>query len=244
MQKIIHRECDRGHVDFGWLKSAHSFSFGQYFDPEKVNFGALRVLNDDLVEGGQGFGRHPHQNMEIVSIPLEGVLAHQDSMGNVRTIQTGDVQIMSAGRGVKHSEFNGNQKEPVKFLQIWITPRELNLMPAYDQKSYLHIDRHNKFATIVSPNTADQDAVLIQQDAYFNLADIEEGKTIEYSLHSESNGIYLFVLEGKVHAANEILLRRDALGIFDIDKIAIEAQYNSTLLLIEVPLLSYPIDSL
>jgi Pirin-related protein len=236
MQKIIHRENDRGHVDSGWLKSAHSFSFGQYFDPEKVNFGALRVLNDDQVEGGQGFGHHSHDNMEIVSIPLEGVLSHQDSMGNVRNIETGDVQIMSAGKGVKHSEFNGDQKELVKFLQIWIIPHEMNLTPVYDQKSYLHLDRHNKFVTIVSPDVSDPNAVHIHQDAYFNIADLDEGNTIPYTVHSERNGIYLFVLEGKVQVADETLSRRDAMGIYESDKIEIRAEYNAKLLLIEVPM--------
>jgi redox-sensitive bicupin YhaK (pirin superfamily) len=236
MQKIIHRENDRGHVDFGWLKSAHSFSFGQYFDPEKVNFGALRVLNDDQVEGGQGFGRHSHDNMEIVSIPLEGVLSHQDSMGNVRNIETGDVQIMSAGKGVKHSEFNGDQKELVKFLQIWIIPDEMHLTPGYDQKSYLHLDRHNKFVTIVSPDVSDPDAVHIHQDAYFNIADLDEGNTIPYTVHSERNGIYLFVLEGKVQVVDETLARRDAIGIYELDSIEIKAEYNAKLLLIEVPM--------
>ncbi|MDM1296004.1 pirin family protein [Sphingobacterium sp. N143] len=236
MQKIIHRENDRGHVDFGWLKSAHSFSFGQYFDPEKVNFGALRVLNDDEVEGGQGFGRHGHANMEIVSIPLSGVLSHEDSMGNGRAIETGDVQIMSAGTGVEHAEFNGDQKDPVKFLQIWVIPNETGLKPRYDQKSYLHLDRHNKFATIVSPDTADRDAVHIHQDAYFNLTDLDEGKTIKYTVHSENNGMYLFVLEGKISVDQEILGRRDAIGIYGTDNITIEALYPTKLLLIEVPM--------
>ncbi|WP_411972599.1 pirin family protein [Sphingobacterium sp. Lzh-3] len=236
MQKIIHRESDRGHVDFGWLKSAHSFSFGQYLDPERMNFGALRVLNDDQVEGGQGFDRHGHDNMEIVSIPLEGALAHQDSMGNGRTIQTGDVQIMSAGTGVQHAEFNSDQKDLVKFLQIWVIPNEIGLEPRYDQKSYLQLDRHNKFATIVSPDKMDHNAVHIHQDAYFNLADIEAGKKIQYTVHSEKNGLYLFVLEGKIAVANEMLSRRDAIGLYETEKIAIEAYYDTSLLLIEVPM--------
>ncbi|WP_336834115.1 pirin family protein [Sphingobacterium siyangense] len=236
MQKIIHRESDRGHVDFGWLKSAHSFSFGQYLDPERMNFGALRVLNDGQVEGGQGFDRHGHDNMEIVSIPLKGALAHQDSMGNGRTIQTGDVQIMSAGTGVQHAEFNNDQKDLVKFLQIWVIPNEIGLEPRYDQKSYLQLDRHNKFATIVSPDKMDLNAVHIHQDAYFNLADLEAGKKIEYTVHSEKNGLYLFVLEGKIAVANEMLSRRDAIGLYETEKIAIEAYYYTSLLLIEVPM--------
>ena len=236
MQKMIYRENDRGHLDFGWLKSAHSFSFGQYFDPDRMSFGALRVLNDDQVEGGQGFDRHDHNNMEIVSIPLEGTLAHQDSMGNGRTIETGDVQIMSAGKGVQHAEFNGDQKDPVKFLQIWVIPNERDLEPKYDQKSYLQLDKHNKFVTIVSPDKADHNAVQIHQDAYFNLADIDLGKKIEYTVHSEKNGLYVFVLEGKVLVENETLSRRDAIGLYETKKISIEAYYDTSLLLIEVPM--------
>ncbi len=236
MQKMIFRENDRGHVDFGWLKSAHSFSFGQYFDPDKMSFGALRVLNDDQVEGGQGFDRHDHNNMEIVSIPLEGALAHQDSMGNGRTIETGDVQIMSAGKGVQHAEFNADQKDPVKFLQIWVIPNERDLESRYDQKSYLQLDKHNRFATIVSPDNADLNAVHIHQDAYFNLADIDLGRKIEYTVHSEKNGLYLFVLEGKVLVENETLSRRDAIGLYQTEKIEIEACFDAKLLLIEVPM--------
>ncbi|WP_312340450.1 pirin family protein [Sphingobacterium sp.] len=236
MQKMIFRENDRGHVDFGWLKSAHSFSFGQYFDPDKMSFGALRVLNDDQVEGGQGFDLHDHDNMEIVSIPLEGALAHQDSMGNGRTIETGDVQIMSAGKGVQHAEFNADQKDPVKFLQIWVIPNERDLEPQYDQKSYLQLDMHNRFATIVSPDNADLNTVHIHQDAYFNLADIDLGRKIEYTVHSEKNGLYLFVLEGKIVVENEALSRRDAIGLYQTEKIEIEACFDAKLLLIEVPM--------
>ncbi len=236
MQKMIYRENNRGHVDFGWLKSAHSFSFGQYFDPDKMSFGALRVLNDDQVEGGQGFDRHDHNNMEIVSIPLEGALVHQDSMGNGRTIQTGEVQIMSAGTGVQHAEFNADQKDLVKFLQIWVMPNETGLKPRYDQKSFLQLDRHNKFVTIVSPDKMDYNAVHIHQDAYFNLADIEAGKKIDYTVHSERNGLYLFVLEGKALVESETLSRRDAIGLYETEKISIEAYYDTSLLLIEVPM--------
>jgi redox-sensitive bicupin YhaK (pirin superfamily) len=236
MQKIIHKSKNRGHVDFGWLKSAHSFSFGNYFDQDKVNFGALRVLNDDFVEAGNGFGRHPHDNMEIVSIPLEGVLSHQDSMGTSRDIQTGDVQIMSAGTGVTHSEFNGSKENPVKFLQIWVIPNERQLTPSYDQKSYTDVDRKNKFATIVSPNIADSQAVLIHQDAYFNLADLDAGISTNYALHGESNGVYIFVLEGSVEVAGEVLDRRDAIGIWEIDHIDVQAKTDAQVLLIEVPM--------
>lgn len=236
MQKIIHKSENRGHVDFGWLKSAHSFSFGNYFDQDKVNFGALRVLNDDFVEAGNGFGRHPHDNMEIVSIPLEGVLSHQDSMGTSRDIQTGDVQIMSAGTGVTHSEFNGSKENPVKFLQIWVIPNERQLTPSYDQKSYADVDRKNKFATVVSPNKADSHAVFIHQDAYFNLADLDAGISTNYALHGQSNGVYIFVLEGSLQIAGEVINRRDAIGIWEIEDIDVQATSDAKVLLIEVPM--------
>ncbi|WP_270088937.1 pirin family protein [Sphingobacterium sp. SYP-B4668] len=236
MQKIIHRSADRGQVDFGWLKSRHSFSFGQYYDAQKINFGALRVLNDDQVAPGQGFGRHPHDNMEIVSIPLAGTLAHGDNMGNGKDILTGDVQIMSAGTGIAHSEYNGSKTEDVHFLQIWVLPKDLNIEPRYDQKSYRHLDKNNKWVTVVSPDQEDQSAVWINQDAWFNLADLSTGANLSYSLHGDANGIYLFVLEGTVSIAGEQLERRDAIGLYEIDTIDIEASRDAKVLLIEVPM--------
>ena len=236
MQKIIHRAENRGHADFGWLKSYHSFSFGQYYNPDNIHFGALRVLNDDHVAAGQGFGRHPHDNMEIVSIPLSGTLAHSDSMGHGKDIQTGDVQIMSAGTGIQHSEFNGSKTDDVKFLQIWIIPKEADIEPRYDQKSYAHLDKENKWITIVSPDEADANAVWINQDSWFNLADLQKGNTLAYHLHNQTNGIYLFVLEGNVSVEGEQLGRRDAIGIHDSGNISIEADADAQLLLIEVPM--------
>lgn len=235
MQKVIHRAADRGQVDLGWLKSAHSFSFGNYHDPSKMNFGALRVLNDDFVQPGKGFGRHPHNNMEIISIPLEGALGHQDSTS--KSIETGDVQIMSAGTGIQHSEANHSADHAVKFLQIWVIPSQRNLTPSYDQKSYAALDRHNKFVTIVSPNKDDQQAVFINQDAYFNLADLDAQQTINYTLNTKSNGVYLFVLEGEVTVVGETLARRDAIGISAIEDLAISASQDAKLLLLEVPMI-------
>jgi redox-sensitive bicupin YhaK (pirin superfamily) len=236
MKKIIHRAGDRGHVDFGWLKSHHSFSFGQYYDPQKITFGALRVLNDDQVEPGQGFGRHPHDNMEIVSIPLSGILAHGDSMGNGKEILTGDVQIMSAGTGIEHSEYNGSKTEDVQFLQIWILPKEMNITPRYDQRSYRHLDKDNKWITVVSPDPEHQSAVWINQEAWFNLADLSKDFNLSYRLQGPSNGAYLFVLEGTVNVVDEQLNRRDAIGLYDIESFDIEASADAKLLLIEVPM--------
>ncbi len=236
MQKVIHRAADRGQVDFGWLKSSHSFSFGHFYDPTKINFGALRVLNDDFVEPKMGFGKHPHDNMEIVSIPLSGSLKHSDSMNNWKTIQAGEVQIMSAGTGVEHAEMNDSETEAVQFLQIWVIPKEQGIRPAYEQKFYSHLDKKNKFITIVSPNQADTDAVYIHQDAWFNLADIDAQQELSYDLHGKTQGAYIFVLEGAVKVGDEQLQRRDALGIYDIERVTIQATEDAQVLLIEVPM--------
>ncbi len=226
---------ERGHVNHGWLDSFHSFSFGQYNDPKKVHFGALRVLNDDSVAGGGGFGAHPHDNMEIVSIPLEGALSHKDSTGNEGIIQKGDVQVMSAGTGLRHSEYNSSATETAKFLQIWVFPKLKNIKPAYGQKTFDLKDRKNNWQTVVSPDTSER-ALNINQDARFSLLDLEAGKSIRYDMKWKNSGLYLFVIEGSVNTNDLSLSKRDAVGITEAEEIKVEAISNSEILAIEVPL--------
>ena len=233
---ILYRSDSRGHADHGWLKSAHTFSFAGYYDPERIHFGALRVFNDDYVTGGNGFGRHPHDNMEIISIPLEGTLAHQDSMGNSGTIEPGEIQVMSAGKGIQHSEFNANETEAVQFLQIWLFPNKQNVEPRYDQIRVDPANRRNKLQQIVSPNKEDE-GTWIHQDAWFHRTDLDEGKAIDYVLKGEGNGVFVFVLEGEVKVDETTLHRRDAVGITDTNSITLQAKKESSLLLIEVPML-------
>ncbi len=234
MKTVLHKANTRGHNSFGWLNSYHSFSFGHYYNPERMHFGALRVLNDDTVAPGMGFGKHPHDNMEIVSIPLSGDLHHQDSTGRNEIIRQHDVQIMSAGSGIAHSEMNANKDQPVKFLQIWVMPKELNINPRYEQKSFKPVDRTNQIFTVVAPDN--QDAVWINQDAWFSLANFEAGKNDEYFLRQMDNGVYVFVINGSVKINDTVLHERDGLGIWDIGSIKIEANTNTELLLIEVPM--------
>lgn len=233
---ILYRSDSRGHADHGWLKSAHTFSFAGYYDPERIHFGALRVFNDDYVTGGNGFGRHPHDNMEIVSIPLEGALAHQDSMGNSGTIEPGEIQVMSAGTGIQHSEFNANETEAVQFLQIWLFPNKQNVEPRYDQIRVDPANRRNKLQQIVSPNKEDE-GTWIHQDAWFYRTDLDEGKVIDYVWKGGGNGVFVFVLEGEVQVDETTLYRRDAVGITDTSSITLQAKKESSLLLIEVPML-------
>lgn len=236
MKTIIHKASERGAKQISWLKSYHSFSFGDYQDPNKMSFGLLRVLNDDYVEPGMGFGMHGHENMEIVSIPLYGSLNHQDSMGNDAVIKTGDVQIMSAGTGIRHAEFNGSKAEPVKFLQIWVFPKEYNIEPRYDQKSFQEEDKHNQFLTVVSPDQENEQAVWINQDAWFSLANLDAGKELEYKLNGEHTGVYVFVLQGKLGVAEQVLDNRDAIGVYDTEAVAVKAHLDTKLLVIEVPM--------
>jgi redox-sensitive bicupin YhaK (pirin superfamily) len=237
MNTKLYPAKERGHVNLGWLDSFHSFSFGQFHDPEKIHFGALRVLNDDSVAGGGGFGAHPHDNMEIVSIPLEGDLSHKDSTGNKGIIRKGDVQIMSAGTGLRHSEYNSSATETTKFLQIWVFPKLKNIKPAYGQKTYDLKDRRNNWQTVVSPDISER-ALNINQDARFSLVDLEAGKSISYNMKWRNSGIYLFVIEGAVQVDGQSLNKRDALGITETEKVNIEAMESAQLLAIEVPMLS------
>ncbi|MEO9475267.1 MAG: pirin family protein [Cyclobacteriaceae bacterium] len=234
MKTILHKSNSRGGANFGWLDSKHTFSFGRYYDPERIHFGALRVLNDDIVEPGMGFGSHPHDNMEIVSIPLHGDLEHKDSTGNTEVIRSGDVQIMSAGSGITHSEYNHSKIDRVNFLQLWVFPKVENIEPRYEQKTFRPEDRQNKIQTVVAPD--DNNAVWINQDAWFSLIDLEADHSAEYQFHQEGNGVYAFVIGGDVNVNGMDISLRDGLGISKTDKVDIKASSDSTLLLIEVPM--------
>ncbi|WP_378187104.1 pirin family protein [Aquimarina sp. W85] len=235
MDTVIHKADTRGTANHGWLQSFHSFSFGNYHDPARINFGALRVLNDDTVAAGMGFGKHRHEDMEIISIPLFGDLEHKDSMDNTTVIKAGDIQVMSAGTGVYHSEYNKNKDREVKFLQIWIIPKERGVTPRYDQITLPQNTLKNEWYQIVSPN-ADEQGVWIHQDAWFSLGQFDAGVEREYSLHNPKNGVYLFVLEGDIMCNDHSLHRRDAIGIWNTDRITIETTKASKVLLIEVPM--------
>lgn len=235
MTKTIHKASSRGNANHGWLNSFHTFSFANYHEPTRMNFGLLRVLNDDVVAPGMGFGSHPHQNMEIISIPLSGALHHRDNTGRDKIIQSGDVQIMSAGSGITHSEMNASTKEQVNFLQLWIFPKKENIQPRYDQKTFAADDRINKFQTVVSPEE-NASSVWINQDAFLSLADLSSGTKISYSKNLTSNGVYFFVLEGSVNIADELLEKRDGLGVSDADLIDLIAEMDTKLLVIEVPM--------
>jgi redox-sensitive bicupin YhaK (pirin superfamily) len=232
---VLHKAETRGHANHGWLDSWHSFSFASYYNPERMHFGVLRVLNDDTVESGMGFGTHPHDNMEIISIPLEGDLEHKDSMGNVAVIRNGDIQVMSAGTGISHSEYNRNKQSLVKFLQIWVFPNKRNVTPRYDQITLNLADRKNKLQQILSPNP-DDEGVWIHQDAWFHLADFDQGVTADYTIKKSGNGVYAFVLRGDITINDQPLNTRDGLGIWDTDKISIKADSNAEFLLMEVPM--------
>ena len=235
MEHILHKADTRGFAKHGWLQSYHTFSFANYYNPERVHFGALRVLNDDTVEAGQGFGKHPHDNMEIISIPLEGDLEHQDSMGNTTVIKNGDIQVMSAGTGVYHSEYNKNRDQRVKFLQIWVFPNEKNVEPRYDQLTLKAEDRHNKLQQILSPNPNDE-GVWIHQDAWFHLGNFDKGTSAEYKMKKEKDGVYAFILKGDVTIDGIKLNTRDGLGVWNTDKFTITADSDAEFLLMEVPM--------
>lgn len=235
-ETILHKAATRGHENHGWLDSFHTFSFANYYDPERIHFGALRVLNDDTVEPGMGFGTHPHDNMEIVSIPLEGDLEHKDSMGNVSVIKHGDVQVMSAGKGITHSEYNKNKDKRVKFLQIWVFPDKNNVIPRYDQITLDISDRHNKLQQILSPDP-DDDGVWIYQNAWFYLGKFDKGVSADYNIKAKGNGVYAFILNGDVTIYNQQLKTRDGFGIWDTDNISLKAGSDAELLLMEVPMI-------
>ncbi len=236
MHTILHTADSRGDANHGWLHSKHSFSFASYYNPEKIHFGVLRVLNDDFVAAGMGFGLHPHDNMEIISIPLEGDLAHQDSMGNHTVIKHGDIQVMSAGTGVKHSEMNHNKDKPVKFLQIWVIPNKKDVTPRYDQITLNPANRINTLEQILSPN-ADDAGVWIHQDAWFHIGKFDLDFATNYKVKKVGNGLYAFVLYGSFEVAGQALAERDALGITDFDQFELKAlTKDAEILLMEIPM--------
>lgn len=238
MNTIIHRSESRGHANHGWLNAKHSFSFASWYDPNKIHFGALRVLNDDEVAAGMGFGKHPHDNMEIITLVQEGALEHKDSMGNGSVMQANDVQVMSAGSGVFHSEINHNKTEPVKLFQIWVFPDKGQVTPRYDQKTFPPEGRKNQWQEVIKPDTQQEgDAIYIHQQAWFNLADMDYDTELTYSLKKEGNGVYLLVIEGDIEVAGEKLNRRDAIGITNFNKIEIKAHSNARILLMDVPMI-------
>ena len=234
MKKIFHASSTRGEANHGWLHAKHSFSFANYFDPKRIQFGALRVLNDDIIAPGMGFGSHPHDNMEIVTIPLEGALEHKDSMDNIGVIEADEIQVMSAGTGIFHSEYNKNKDKQVKVLQLWVLPKEKNVTPRYDQKSIKELKKPNTLYPIVTPDP-NGPAMWIHQDAWFHMGDFNQSTEIEYKINKAGNGVYVFLIEGSAEIAGEAIKKRDALGIWETDNFILKMASNSRVLLIEVP---------
>lgn len=235
MKTIYHKADSRGHADHGWLKTYHSFSFANYYDPDRIHFGALRVLNDDWIAAGEGFRTHPHDNMEIITIPLSGDLEHKDSMGNSGIIRHGEIQVMSAGTGIQHSEFNSNSNQELTLLQIWVFPNKKNVTPRYDQITLKDIEEENRLIQIVSPNKND-DGTWIYQDAWFHLGTLKQGWNGEYQLKGNDHGVYIFVIEGKINIGKHELNKRDGLGVSEFSSFEINAIENSRILLMEVPM--------
>jgi redox-sensitive bicupin YhaK (pirin superfamily) len=237
MEAVLHKANTRGFTNNEWLESWHTFSFGNYHDATRMQFGALRVLNDDTVAPGAGFGRHGHMNMEIISIPLYGDLEHEDSMGNHQVIREGDVQVMSAGTGITHSEKNKNNDQFVKFLQVWLYPNRQNVAPRYDQKTFDEKERQNKLVTIVSP-MGEGEGLNIYQDAWISMGRLDKSVTLDYNLHKQGNGVYLFVLEGDIMADEFVMNRRDGLGLKNRNRLVLKADTDAEVLVLEVPMIT------
>ncbi|WP_373249085.1 pirin family protein [Bacteroides thetaiotaomicron] len=234
MKKVIDRASSRGCFNHGWLKTHHTFSFANYYNPERIHFGALRVLNDDSVDPSMGFDTHPHKNMEVISIPLKGYLRHGDSVQNTKTITPGDIQVMSTGSGIYHSEYNDSKEEQLEFLQIWVFPRIENTKPEYNNFDIRPLLKPNELSLIISPNG--KTPASIKQDAWFSMGDFDTERTIEYCMHQEGNGAYLFVIEGEISVADEHLAKRDGIGIWDTKSFSIRATKGTKLLVMEVPM--------
>ncbi len=236
MEKIVHPANSRGFANHGWLQSAHSFSFANYYNPQRIHFGALRVLNDDTIKGGTGFGQHPHDNMEIVTVLLDGTLEHKDSTGRHELIQHHDVQIMSAGSGITHSEFNASKTDPVSLLQLWVFPKLRNITPRYQQQTFDPAGRNNQLQVVVSPEI-DSGVLLINQDAWFSLGKFEAGQQLTLNARTPEHGSYLFVINGKLEIAGETLQTRDAIGIWNYDQTTVHVKEPATFLVVDVPML-------
>lgn len=235
MKYELHPASSRGTADYGWLKATYSFSFANYYNPARIHFGALRVLNDDYIEGGMGFGKHPHDNMEIVTIPLSGAVAHEDSTGMKGIVKAGDVQIMSAGTGIFHSEKNASHTEPLQLFQVWVLPKLKDIAPRYDQRTYDVSEYKNNWKTIVSPLGSAVDSLQVNQDTYFNITHLDAGLSLDYAFHFDRQGAFIMVIEGQIEVAGQTLNRRDAIGISETAGVSIKATENSQVLLIEVP---------
>jgi Pirin-related protein len=233
---IFHPANERGHADHGWLNAHHSFSFAGYHDPEKVHFGVLRVLNDDIVSGGMGFGKHPHDNMEIITIVLDGALEHKDSMGHTEALHPNEVQVMSAGSGITHSEYNHHRDKKLNLLQIWIFPNKRNVEPRYGQTVFDATERINKLQTLVSPIDKDDAGLKIHQDAWIYRTTLQAGQSLQHKMHSDKHGLYAFLIDGKVSVNGNELGKRDAVGLKHIDIADITAEIDSDVLLLEVPM--------
>jgi redox-sensitive bicupin YhaK (pirin superfamily) len=236
MNQLFYPANERGTNDIGWLKANFSFSFGPYYNPDRIRFGALRVLNDDIIAAGRGFGAHPHDNMEIITIPLKGGLEHKDSMGNAGVVMAGEVQVMSAGTGVQHSEYNASHTEDANTLQIWLYPKEMNIEPRYDQKSFKQLLKLNELTTLISPEKS-EDTLWINQDATFSMGEFEAGKEIKYEIKTPGNGVYVMVLDGSVNINHCKLNKKDALGVYNTSSITIETEAHSSLLIMDIPML-------
>ena len=235
MKKTFHASRTRGEANHGWLHAKHSFSFAQFFNPERIQFGALRVLNDDIIAPKMGFAAHPHNNMEIITIPLEGALEHKDSMDNIGVVAADEIQVMSAGTGVTHSEYNKNKDQPLNLLQLWVLPNQQNVAPRYDQKNIKSLKKTNALYPVITPNPK-SDGMWIHQDAWFHLGDFDQKTTVPYSLHKKENGVYAFMIEGGAFIEGESLEKRDALGLWETEGFSITVEENSRILLIEVPM--------
>lgn len=236
MKSIVYRASTRGHQNHGWLDARHTFSFANYYDPNRIHFGALRVLNDDVIAGGEGFGTHPHDNMEIVTIPLSGDLAHKDSMGHAEVIRSGEVQVMSAGRGITHSEYNANRDIAVNLFQIWVFPNRHNVEPRYEQRAFDFIDSRNRLSLVVSPDGADG-SLWIHQNAWFSIGIFDGERSFSYDIKREGNGVFAMVVEGSFTLGDQLLERRDAVGVWEVDRLNLVAKSDSAkILLIDVPM--------